>query len=181
MNPLRWVSFWSTGELGIRDYNLTILVWRRSILYFFDCHTFLKVKQRLRMQPLFLCWHRAIFPVRRQTSIVATDELNFRVRNGNGWTLVVIDTNFGDPCGNRTHVWGVRGPRLNLLTNGPSSKSASFPSFPPLAFGCRRKLRIIPLFLLSESNPLRWASIRCRGYGLSAWYTIRDSNPGHPD
>ena len=39
------------------------------------------------------CWHRAIFPVRRQTSIVATDELNFRVRNGNGWTLVVIDTN----------------------------------------------------------------------------------------
>ena len=25
----------------------------------------------------------------------------------------------GDPCGNRTHVWGVRGPRLNRLTNGP--------------------------------------------------------------
>ena len=40
------------------------------------------------------CWHRAIFPVRRQTSIFATDELNFRVRNGNGWTLVVIDTNY---------------------------------------------------------------------------------------
>ena len=94
MNPLRWVSFWSTGELGIRDYNLTILVWRRSILYFFDCHAFLKVKQRLLSQPLFLCWHRAIFPVRRQTSIVATDELNFRVRNGNGWTLIVIGTNF---------------------------------------------------------------------------------------
>ena len=45
-------------------------------------------------QLLSLCWHRAIFPVRRQTSIFATDELNFRVRNGNGWTLVVIDTNF---------------------------------------------------------------------------------------
>ncbi len=119
-------------------------------------------RQRLHSQSLSLCWHRAIFPVRRQTSIVATDELNFRVRNGNGWTLVVIDTNFGDPCGNRTHVWGVRGPRLNLLTNGPSSKSASFPSFPPVAFGCRRKLRIIPLFLLSESNPLCWASIRRR-------------------
>ena len=41
-----------------------------------------------------LCWHRAIFPVRRQTSIFATGELNFRVRNGNGWTLTVIDTNF---------------------------------------------------------------------------------------
>ena len=51
-------------------------------------------KQRLHLQSLFLCWHRAIFPVRRQTSIFATDELNFRVRNGNGWTLVVIDTNF---------------------------------------------------------------------------------------
>ena len=66
-----------------------------------------------------LCQRRAIFPGRRQPSIVATDELNFRVRNGNGWTLIVIGTDFGDPCGNRTHVWGVRGPRLNLLTNGP--------------------------------------------------------------
>ena len=92
-------------------------------------------KQRLHSQPLFLCWHRAIFPVRRQTSIVATDELNFRVRNGNGWTLVVIDTNFGDPCGNRTHVWGVRGPRLNLLTNGPSSELTSLIPFPRPAFG----------------------------------------------
>ena len=81
----------------------------------------------------FLCWHRAIFPVRRQTSIVATDELNFRVRNGNGWTLTVIDTNFGDPCGNRTHVWGVRGPRLNLLTNGPSSEPVSLIPLPPPA------------------------------------------------
>ena len=42
----------------------------------------------------FLCWHRAIFPVRRQTSIFATDELNFRVRNGNGWTLAVISTDY---------------------------------------------------------------------------------------
>ena len=41
-----------------------------------------------------LCWRRAIFPGRRQPSIVATDELNFRVRNGNGWTLIVIGTNF---------------------------------------------------------------------------------------
>ena len=41
-----------------------------------------------------LCWCRAIFPGRRQPSIVATDELNFRVRNGNGWTLIVIGTNF---------------------------------------------------------------------------------------
>ena len=34
-----------------------------------------------------------IFPVRLQTSIVGTGELNFRVRNGNGWTLALISTN----------------------------------------------------------------------------------------
>ena len=36
--------------------------------------------------------HRPIFPVRRQTSIFGTAELNFRVRNGNGWTLCVRNT-----------------------------------------------------------------------------------------
>ena len=34
-----------------------------------------------------------IFPVRLQTSIVGRIELNFRVRNGNGWTLDLINTN----------------------------------------------------------------------------------------
>ena len=88
-----------------------------------------------------------ILPVRLQTSIFGRNELNFRVRNGNGWTLAVIDTNclfslpkkkvskeksaflslppssrlplFGDPWESRTPVWGVRGPRLDHLTNGP--------------------------------------------------------------
>ena len=69
-----------------------------------------------------------IFPGRLQPSIVGADELNFRVRNGNGWTLILINTNYfilpferkaGDPYGNRTHVCGVRGRRLNRLTNGP--------------------------------------------------------------
>ena len=41
-----------------------------------------------------LCQRRAIFPGRRQPSIVATGELNFRVRNGNGWTLTVIGTDY---------------------------------------------------------------------------------------
>ena len=39
-------------------------------------------------------WHRPIFPGRHQPSIFGTIELNFRVRNGNGWTLNVINTNF---------------------------------------------------------------------------------------
>ena len=36
-----------------------------------------------------------IFPGRRQPSIFGTSELNCRVRNGNGWTLTVINTNYG--------------------------------------------------------------------------------------
>ena len=39
------------------------------------------------------CKHQPIFPVRRQTSIFGRNELNFRVRNGNGWTLILINTN----------------------------------------------------------------------------------------
>ena len=35
-----------------------------------------------------------IFPGRRQPSIVGRNELNYRVRNGNGWTLTLINTNF---------------------------------------------------------------------------------------
>ena len=34
-----------------------------------------------------------IFPDRLQSSIVGRSELNFRVRNGNGWTLALINTN----------------------------------------------------------------------------------------
>ena len=41
-----------------------------------------------------LCWRLPIFPDRHQSSIVGTSELNFRVRNGNGWTLTVKNTNY---------------------------------------------------------------------------------------
>ena len=79
-----------------------------------------------------------IFPGRCQPSIVGRSELNFRVRDGNGWTLALISTNFycnripcnklfnsfplvnnGDPYRIRTDVKGVRGLCLNHLTNGP--------------------------------------------------------------
>ncbi len=42
---------------------------------------------------LFLCWQRPIFPGGDPPSIFGTIELNYRVRNGNGWTLNVIITN----------------------------------------------------------------------------------------
>ena len=35
-----------------------------------------------------------IFPARLQASIFGRSELNFRVRNGNGWTLALISTYF---------------------------------------------------------------------------------------
>ena len=35
-----------------------------------------------------------IFPGRLQPSIVSRSELNFRVRDGNGWTLALISTNY---------------------------------------------------------------------------------------
>ncbi len=84
----------------------------------------------------YLCRHRPIFPGRFQPSIFGTNELNYRVRNGNGWTLIVIGTDsifnafnvksiyilhrfravfFGDPYGIRTHVAGVRGRSLRPL------------------------------------------------------------------
>ena len=90
-----------------------------------------------------------IFPGRRQPSIVTVNELNYCVRNGNRCTLVTINTyyfvahscaalllyhtisllstsflkKFGDPWENRTPVCGVRGRRLDRLTNGPCPRS----------------------------------------------------------
>ena len=113
-----------------------------------------------------------IFPARLQASIFGAGELNFRVRDGNGWTLAAINTNllsfekeskqrklqpnfslltvflndkllysldallsrgnFGDPYGNRTHVCGVRGRRLNRLTNGPCGAPSRIRTGDPL-------------------------------------------------
>ena len=40
------------------------------------------------------CWRLSIVPGRLQPSIVDINELNFCVRDGNRWTLVIIDTNY---------------------------------------------------------------------------------------
>ena len=39
-----------------------------------------------------MCWHLPIFPGSCPPSIFGASELNFRVRNGNGWTLTAINT-----------------------------------------------------------------------------------------
>ena len=46
------------------------------------------------MQVAFQCWRKPIFPGRLQPSIFGAGELNFRVRDGNGWTLAAINTNY---------------------------------------------------------------------------------------
>ena len=63
---------------------------------------------------LSLCWRRPIFPGRFQPSIFGTDELNFRVRNGNGWTLAAIGTNY---CGSvfRRSLYKTGCPDLYLI------------------------------------------------------------------
>ena len=52
-----------------------------------------KEKGRTKLFVLFVL-ALPIFPVRLQASIFGRSELNFRVRNGNGWTLALINTNY---------------------------------------------------------------------------------------
>ena len=45
-----------------------------------------KQKNGFQMETVFQCWRKPIFPGRLQPSIFGTSGLNFRVRDGNGWT-----------------------------------------------------------------------------------------------
>ena len=74
-----------------------------------------------------MCWRTPIFPGRHQPSIFGTNELNFRVRDGNGWTLAVINTNFS--CPHRTAYWVYH----SLLKNA-SFFSKKFPVFSGCGF-----------------------------------------------
>ena len=52
-----------------------------------------------------------IFPGRLQPSIVGRSELNFRVRDGNGWTLALINTNYLKACTFKTEqciAWNLK-------------------------------------------------------------------------
>ena len=64
-----------------------------------------------------------IFPGRLQPSIVGRTELNFRVRDGNGWTLSLINTNFSRFCTLKTEQRFVIG-RLHCLHYCRSSPRA---------------------------------------------------------
>ena len=171
-----------------------------------------------------------IFPGRRQPSIFGASELNCRVRNGYGWTLTAISTDYsipqnlasmdkptrclsmetkkqrreraftlawkrairslllsGDPYESRTRVCGVRGRRLNHLTNGPCRRS----KLRIFRFHLAAKTPSLHCFSSSNQTRLRWALIGVLSvFGVPTWvhhtpkwewYTFRDSNPGHPD
>ena len=65
-----------------------------------------------------------IFPGRRQPSIVGRSELNFRVRDGNGWTLALISTNL--LVVKLAHAVSVNAENFaSLASSSPSSANAS--------------------------------------------------------
>ena len=49
---------------------------------------------RLSYGGIYKCWRLPIFTGRFQPTIFGTTELNFCVRDGNRWTLSVINTNY---------------------------------------------------------------------------------------
>ena len=53
-----------------------------------------KKTRKTKRFPCLLCWHLPIFPGRFQPSIFGASELNFRVRDGNGCTLIAINTDY---------------------------------------------------------------------------------------
>ena len=65
-----------------------------------------------------------IFPGRLQPSIVGRIELNFRVRDGNGWTLNLINTNYLLHCTLKTEQRQVIGKALICLHYCRSSPRA---------------------------------------------------------
>ena len=65
-----------------------------------------------------------IFPGRLQPSIVGRSELNFRVRDGNGWTLALISTNYEVYCTFKTEQCIKESGRLIACINCRSSPRA---------------------------------------------------------
>ena len=59
----------------------------------------------------------------------------------------------GDPCGNRTHVCGVRGRRLSRLTNGPHMRVAYLPT--PSKPNNERAEQAKPCINMLRSSPRR--------------------------
>ena len=68
--------------------------WEREEMCYSGRHTSTKHKKGHTQKSVSSVLALPIFPGRRQPSIVSRNELNYRVRNGNGWTLALISTNY---------------------------------------------------------------------------------------
>ena len=105
-NPLRWASLWVMGD-GERNTKRT-LPWGPRF-------------SGVRLLP----HQNARRRFRRGDSLTPGMSTVF-------WSpFKSLDLNGGDPCGNRTHVCGVRGRRLNRLTNGPRRYKLHIARFRP--------------------------------------------------
>ena len=131
-----------------------------------------------------------IFPGRRQPSIVGRNELNYRVRNGNGWTLALISTNFvgAKSASFRFHL-AVKTP-FRSFAPPPQLELASLDfelvlkaqNFAPLCYPSKtwRTNCIINFFAsLVKSFPASAYLPAHRSQGL--WCTFTDSNRGPTD
>ena len=65
----------------------------RNPAQLFDRSGITHSKNTIHLDGVFVMLALPIFPGRLQPSIVGRSELNFRVRDGNGWTLALISTN----------------------------------------------------------------------------------------
>ena len=111
---------------------------------------------------------RQIFLMPRASS-VSRNELNYCVRNGNRWTLTLISTNF--------------------MLSGLTGKQANYKLFIAHCqeeFGDPYRIRTdvkgVRGLCLNHLTNGPCPSLYHHQLALSEfWYTIRDSNPGHPD
>ena len=82
----------------------------------------------------------------------------------------------GDPCGNRTHVCGVRGRRLSRLTNGPCHASRL-----SLRHAAHHSAKT-PLRCAQTAFCLRGSLCACfQAFSASFWCAFTDSNRGPTD
>ena len=71
-----------------------LLLGNRGVLIFPNGNSKKYKKTTTLLGSRFKCWRFSIVPGRHQPSIVDINELNFCVRDGNRWTLVIINTNY---------------------------------------------------------------------------------------
>ncbi len=66
--------------------------------------------------------HKLRQRTRKQNKGQIKDKSEFQIKRklSNGFTKPFESSVDGDPYGNRTHDYAVKGRRLNLLTNGPN-------------------------------------------------------------